>query len=184
MRGLGNPRPSGSIERYRQVWFELRRSPRQVYNRSEGRGIDSEVGRESRVKRRRAAMHAGSTFLPKEVAVKVVVVNSAIQQGGIMVKWEKLDDVSVSIAKEPFSLYWSELKSGSREFEKFLHDPLGEIVDVASGVDKSWCVQTNIIGHEIGFGPDVVSRLALVDPHRKTVFLVLYKHLHPEPLAQ
>ena len=95
-----------------------------------------------------------------------------------MVKWEKLDDVSASIAKEPFSLYWSEVKSDSKEFEEFLHDPLGEIVDVASGVDKSWSVQTNIIGHEIGL-MDVMSRLALVDPHRKTVFLVLYKHLRP-----
>ena len=93
--------------------------------------------------------------------------------------WEKLDDVSSNIAQEPWSLYWNEMKSGSREFEDFLHDPLSRMVGVFSDVDKSWSVQTNIIGHEIGLSEDLVCKLALVDPRRKTVFLTLYKHPKP-----
>jgi len=36
-----------------------------------------------------------------------------------MTAWEELDDVSKSIADEPWSPYWRELKSGTAEFERF-----------------------------------------------------------------
>ena len=90
--------------------------------------------------------------------------------------WEKLDDVSANIANKPWSLYWSEMKSGTKEFENFLHDPLSDMTGVLSEVEKSWSIQTTIIGHEIGLSQDLVSKLALVDPRRKMVFLTLYKH--------
>ncbi|WON73901.1 hypothetical protein [Nitrosospira sp. Is2] len=93
-----------------------------------------------------------------------------------MTTWEKLDDVSLKIAKEPWSLYLGEMKSGTQECEDFLHDPLSDMAGVLSEVDKSWNIQTNIIGHEIGLSVDLVFKLALVDPRRKMVFLTLYKH--------
>jgi hypothetical protein len=93
-----------------------------------------------------------------------------------MTTWEKLDDVSPKIAKEPWSLYLGEMKSGTQEFEDFLHDPLSDMAGVLNEVDKSWNIQTNMIGHEIGLFSDAVIKLALVDPRRKMVFLTLYKH--------
>ena len=94
-----------------------------------------------------------------------------------MAKWEILDDTSKSIADEPWSLYWREMKSDSKEFEDFLHDPLSALIGKLSGVNITWNVQTNMIGDEIGLSSNTVCTLALVDPHRKTVFLTLYKHL-------
>jgi hypothetical protein len=96
-----------------------------------------------------------------------------------MPKWEKLDEISAGLTKAPYSLYWSEAKSESEEFRRFLGDPLGEMVGVVSGVDTSWSVQTTIIGHERGISIDAVSRLVLVDPRCKTLFLTLYKHTRP-----
>jgi hypothetical protein len=93
-----------------------------------------------------------------------------------MTAWEKLDDVSKSIADEPWSLYWRELKSGTAEFEEFLHDPLSHLVKSFEGVDRKWTVQTNRIGHETGLMRSAVCSLALADHDRKTVFLTLYKH--------
>jgi hypothetical protein len=91
-------------------------------------------------------------------------------------KWEKLDDVSKSIAAEPWSLYWTEWKSGTKEFEEFLHDPVSHFAKSFKGVKKSWNVQTHIIGHEAGMMRSAVCSLALVDHDRKTVFMTLYKH--------
>ncbi len=36
-----------------------------------------------------------------------------------MTAWEKLDDVSKSIAEEPGRLYWREMKSGTRPIRGF-----------------------------------------------------------------
>jgi hypothetical protein len=95
-----------------------------------------------------------------------------------MAVWEKLDDVSKNIADEPWSLYWSEYKSGTEEFEDFLHDPLSVLVKACSGVDRTWNVQTSIIGHEIGFRKDAVCSTVLVDPIRKIAYVTFYKHQH------
>ena len=93
-----------------------------------------------------------------------------------MTTWEKLDDVSKSIAEEPWSLYWKEFKSGTDEFEQFLHNPLSQMTKAFEGVNREWTVQTNVIGHEQGLVMSVVCGVALVDPQKKTVFLTLYKH--------
>jgi hypothetical protein len=93
-----------------------------------------------------------------------------------MSTWEKLDNLSKNIAEEPWSLYWREMKSGTETFEHFLHEPLQHVADDFDEVDKSWTVQTQIIGHEIGLYAHAVCSIALVDPRRKTVFLTLYKH--------
>ncbi len=97
-----------------------------------------------------------------------------------MAVWEKLDDVSKNIASEPWSLYWIEWKSGTKEFEEFLHNPLAHSADSFEGVDRNWTVQTNVIGHEGGLMQSAVCSLALVDRDRKTVFLTLYKHKPPK----
>jgi len=90
--------------------------------------------------------------------------------------WEKLDDVSRNIASEPWSLYWAEMKTGTPEFEQFLHDPLSSLVGAFSGVTKAWRVQTNILNHEEGLALSHACQLALVDPAKKTVYLTIYKH--------
>jgi hypothetical protein len=90
--------------------------------------------------------------------------------------WEKLDDVSQNIRNEPWSLYWSEKKTGTPEFERFLHDPLSEFVEEFSGVTRDWTVQTNILNHEIGLLGRSSCNLALVDPDKKIIYLSIYKH--------
>lgn len=92
-------------------------------------------------------------------------------------KWEKLDDVSKSIANEPWSLYWNEMKTGTPEFEAFLLDPLSHLVGNLAGVTKEWTVQTNILNHEISLRHDPACELALVDPQKNIVYLTIYKHL-------
>ncbi len=93
-----------------------------------------------------------------------------------MAVWEKLDDVSTNINNEPWSLYWSEIKTGTQEFEDFIHNPLGELTTVIGGINADWKVQTQMLGHEIGLLVDAVCRLVLVDPRSKTLYLTLYKH--------
>jgi len=46
-----------------------------------------------------------------------------------MADWVKVDNYVAEIREEPWSLYWKEWKSGSEEFEKFLHDPLPVLVE-------------------------------------------------------
>ena len=94
-----------------------------------------------------------------------------------MTKWEILDDSSKSIGDEPWRLYWSKMKLNSKEFENFNHDPLSTLIGKLSGVNITWNVQTSIIGHAVGHTSNSVCTFALVDPHRKTVFLTLYKNL-------
>jgi hypothetical protein len=90
--------------------------------------------------------------------------------------WEKLDDVSRHIESEPWSLYWTEMKTGTPEFEQFLHDPLSSLVGVFLGVTETWRVQTNILNHEEGLAASHACQLALVDPAKRMVYLTIYKH--------
>jgi hypothetical protein len=94
--------------------------------------------------------------------------------------WEKLDDVSENIKNEPWSLYWSEMKTDTPEFEQFLHDPLSELVGSLSGVTRAWTVQTNILNHEFGLLGSSACKLALVDPDKNVVYLTIYKHRKAE----
>jgi hypothetical protein len=90
--------------------------------------------------------------------------------------WEKLDNVSDNIKREPWSLYWREMKTGTREFEQFIHDPLRNLIGVFSGVTKTWKVHTNILNHEHGLAASHACLLALVDPEKKIIYLTIYKH--------
>jgi hypothetical protein len=92
-------------------------------------------------------------------------------------KWEKLDDVSQNIKDEPWSLYWNEMKTGTPEFEQFIHDPLSSLTGALAGVTQTWTVQTNILNHEAGLMVSHACQLALVDPGKNTVYLTIYKHL-------
>lgn len=65
-------------------------------------------------------------------------------------KWQRIDDVSKDIADEPWSMYWNEMKSGTEEFEEFLHKPMRVLQNTLDGVDNSFTIQTNILNHEIG----------------------------------
>lgn len=91
-------------------------------------------------------------------------------------KWEKLDDVSKNIGNEPWSLYWHEFKSGTKEFEDFLHNPIELLTTAADGVDSTFAVQTTVLNHENGLRGSAVCTVAIVDPDKKRVYLTLYKH--------
>lgn len=93
-----------------------------------------------------------------------------------MALWEKLDNVSQNIANEPWSLYWNEMKSGSHEFEDFLHNPLPTLIKVLDGVDDTWTVETKIRNHEKGLLINAVCTVAMADPQKKIVYLTLFKH--------
>src|SRR6516165_3399262 len=112
--------------------------------------------------------HKSANFCRQPIAIDQPADSN---NGGIMPKWEKLDEISAGLTKAPYSLYWSEAKSESEEFRRFLGDPLGEMVSVVSGAATSWSVQTTIIGHERGMSVALVRRLVLVDPRCKTPFL-------------
>jgi hypothetical protein len=81
-------------------------------------------------------------------------------------KWEKLDNVSKNIAEEPWSLYWNEFKSGTKEFENFLHDPLKTLVTAVDGVDRKFTVNTTVVNHEKGLNLSAVCSLCIVDPEK------------------
>ena len=69
---------------------------------------------------------------------------------GTSVPSVKVDDVSKEIAAEPWSLYWKEFKSGTPEFEEFLHEPAKHVAQNISG-GSDWNVSTYVVNHEIGF---------------------------------
>ena len=93
-----------------------------------------------------------------------------------MSKWEKLDDVSKNIAHEPWNLYWKEHKSGTKEFEAFLHNPKAVLVAELAEVKDTFNIQTNILNHERGLEASLVCTLVLVDPDKQLAYVTLYKH--------
>jgi hypothetical protein len=93
-----------------------------------------------------------------------------------MSNWEKLDDVSKSIADEPWSLYWREFDATSDAFQKFIADPLSVMSAEIAEIGPDWRVQTHVIGHEVGLTRGIVCTIPMVDLKSKTVFVTLYKH--------
>jgi hypothetical protein len=93
-----------------------------------------------------------------------------------MSNWEKLDDVSKSIADEPWSLYWREFDAASDEFRKFMDDPISVLASEIDEVQSDWRVQTNIFGHQIGLTRGAVCTPTITDPRSKTVMVSMYKH--------
>ena len=88
--------------------------------------------------------------------------------------WECLDDASKNIKDELWSFYWREWKSGTEEFEEFLHKPLRELKHL--GAKKGFKVHTNILNHEVGLTMSAVCSLAIVDPKGKVVYVTMFKH--------
>lgn len=93
-----------------------------------------------------------------------------------MANWTPLDSKNKDIANEPWSLFWSESKSDSKEFNNFLMNPLSELMNDFGEIQKDWIVRTNIINHEVGFGTNLVCKIMILDPDSKTAFITLYKH--------
>ena len=93
-----------------------------------------------------------------------------------MAKWEPLDTPNRSISEEPWDFYWQEWKSGTKEFEDFLHDPKKVLSEEIPSIKSDYYVQSMIVNHDIGLNGSAVCSTCLVDPRRKTVYLMLYKH--------
>lgn len=89
---------------------------------------------------------------------------------------QKIDAVAPYIADEPWSMYWAEFKSGTQEFEDFLHNPLEFYVENIEEVDDSWSIQTDILCHEHGIVESAVCKITFVLPKYKLVKATLYKH--------
>lgn len=93
-----------------------------------------------------------------------------------MPDWVKIDDVSPEINDEPWSLYWAEFKSGTDEYETFLHDPLTHFKDVFEGVDDDWQVTTILANHQRPLTVSAHCWPTFVFPETKSILSVAYKH--------
>ena len=93
-----------------------------------------------------------------------------------MPAWVRLGTQHKSVNDEPWNLYWSEMKSGTPEFEEFLHDPLTTLCRDLAECDESWTVQTIVLNHEATLSNNIVCQVAFVDPPKKLVYLTVYKH--------
>ena len=93
-----------------------------------------------------------------------------------MPQWDKLDDRNKNIANEPWCLYWSESKSGTPEFEEFLHSPLTVLTQDIDEIDETWTIHTNILNHEIGLSNNPVCSVLMTDSTKKLAYLTFYKH--------
>ena len=93
-----------------------------------------------------------------------------------MANWDKLDDDNKHIREEPWSLYWCEMKTGTEEFEEYIHDPLTVLSRDLGEVDKSWTIQTNVLNHENGLAGSIVCNIAIADKAKNIVYSTLYKH--------
>lgn len=93
-----------------------------------------------------------------------------------MADWVKVDNFVAEIKEEPWSLYWKEWKSGSEEFEKFLHDPLPVLVEQIEECQKDWKVTTEILNHHAGFLGTAVCSTGMFVPSSKSAKITLYKH--------
>ena len=93
-----------------------------------------------------------------------------------MPTWDKLDEQNKNIKMESWSLYWSEFKSGTSEFEEFLHNPLKVLSQSIDEIDSSWTVYTNILNHEVGLQKDEVCSLCMTDQKKKIAYMTFFKH--------
>jgi hypothetical protein len=91
-------------------------------------------------------------------------------------QWVKIDDVSQEIRDEPWSLYWAEFKSGTEEYERFLHDPLAHFKEVFDGVEDDWRITTVLANHERPMNITSHCWPTFVFPETKTIVSVAYKH--------
>jgi hypothetical protein len=79
--------------------------------------------------------------------------------------WVRIDDFVQEIRDEPWSMYWTEWKSGTNEFQNFLLDPLNTMIaDRIEAVSNSWSVNW------------AVCTILIVMPQEKQVKVLLFKH--------
>jgi hypothetical protein len=91
-------------------------------------------------------------------------------------QWVSIDAVSDEIRDEPWSLYWREWKSGTEDFERFLHEPLAVLGESFDAVADDWIVTTQVVNHQHGLNYTAVCTLAIVMPTNRSVLVTLYKH--------
>ncbi|WP_374772085.1 hypothetical protein OG756_02095 [Streptomyces sp. NBC_01310] len=89
--------------------------------------------------------------------------------------WTRIDEPE-QIRDEPWKMYWREWKTGSEAFEKFLHDPIGVLVDEIRVVQPDWSVTTTVANHQVGLSRSPICIVAMVVPEERRVYLWLYKH--------
>ncbi|ADQ69399.1 hypothetical protein C499_12535 [Halogeometricum borinquense DSM 11551] len=90
--------------------------------------------------------------------------------------WVSIDESVPEIDEEPWNLYWHEFKSGSDEFEKFIHNPLAVLANSIEEVDESFHITTNIVNHHRGLAMTEVCTMPMVMAEYETVHVLLYKH--------
>ncbi len=93
-----------------------------------------------------------------------------------MPKWVKIDNYVKEIAAEPWSMYWTEWKSGTKEFNDFLLNPIEFLSTSIDEVGRDFKVSTEILNHEIGLLGSAVCTGLMVMPASKLVKMTLYKH--------
>ena len=93
-----------------------------------------------------------------------------------MTDYVKIDDFVKEIADEPWSLYWSEMKSESDEFIEFMKNPLPVLQRSFPQVDSTWHIDTEIVNHQKGLLLTAVCQAAFIFDEIKLVKIIMYKH--------
>lgn len=94
-----------------------------------------------------------------------------------MAKWVRVDDFVKEILEEPWSLYWHEWESGTKEFEDFLLDPLSVLSkDISLVSAHAWTVSTEILNHESSLKSSIVCTILIAMPAEKRLKVLLYNH--------
>lgn len=93
-----------------------------------------------------------------------------------MPEWVKIDNVSREIEEEPWSLYWTEMKSESDEFEAFLRNPRESLMSGIREVRDDFAITTEHLNHEVGFRTSAVCQVVMVMPEERRVKVMTYKH--------
>lgn len=93
-----------------------------------------------------------------------------------MSDWIKIDNFVREIAEEPWSLYWKEWKTGTREFEDYILNPLPHLAREIEGVDSSWTVSSELLNHHIPHVSNAVCNVGMIMYEEKRIKLLFYKH--------
>ena len=94
---------------------------------------------------------------------------------GIFRSIVKVDDHVREIAEEPWSLYWTEHKTGTQELDEFIKNPR-PFLEEQLGIPSNYRIETSLVNHQEGFLANVWCNICLVFPREELVYLIGYKH--------
>lgn len=94
---------------------------------------------------------------------------------GTFNKFVMLDDKIQEIADEPWSAFWCEHKSGTKEFGDFILNPLPTL-ETKLNLSPGYRISSFFLNHNIAFTERFVCCVGMVFHEEKLVHLTFYKH--------